>query len=296
MDMNNLTGSVVALVTPFKKDGSVDFERLEGLVDFHLANGTDGILVLGTTGESATMTDSEDLSVAECVVQRVAGRVPVIGGSGSNCTGESLRKSLELQKLGVDGLLIISPYYNKTNEEGMYHHLADVMDVVNVPCILYNIPGRTGCKISPAVVERLSTHPNAWGIKEASGDISYAASIAHCLSDDFRMMSGNDDMIVPLMSLGAVGVISVWADVAPRAVHDLCAKFLAGDIAGARKLQLDNLELIHSLFCEVNPIPVKAALAKMGLLDENYRKPLWPMTDSDRERLYAAMKGAGLID
>ena len=178
----------------------------------------------------------------------------------------------------------------------MYHHLADVMDVVNVPCILYNIPGRTGCKISPAVVERLSAHPNAWGIKEASGDISYAASIAHCLSDDFRMMSGNDDMIVPLMSLGAVGVISVWADVAPRTVHDLCAKFLAGDVAGARKLQIDNLELIHSLFCEVNPIPVKAALAKMGLLDENYRKPLWPMTDSDRERLYAAMKGAGLID
>ena len=236
------------------------------------------------------------LSVAECVVQRVAGRVPVIGGSGSNCTGESLRKSLELQKLGVDGLLIISPYYNKTNEEGMYHHLADVMDVVNVPCILYNIPGRTGCKISPAVVERLSAHPNAWGIKEASGDISYAASIAHCLSDDFRMMSGNDDMIVPLMSLGAVGVISVWADVAPRTVHDLCAKFLAGDVAGARRLQIDNLELIHSLFCEVNPIPVKAALAKMGLLEENYRKPLWPMTDSDRERLYAAMKGAGLID
>ena len=248
MDMKNLTGSVVALVTPFKKDGSVDFERLEGLVDFHLANGTDGILVLGTTGESATMTDSEDLSVAECVVQRVAGRVPVIGGSGSNCTGESLRKSLELQKLGVDGLLIISPYYNKTNEEGMYHHLADVMDVVNVPCILYNIPGRTGCKISPAVVERLSAHPNAWGIKEASGDISYAASIAHCLSDDFHMMSGNDDMIVPLMSLGAVGVISVWADVAPRTVHDLCAKFLAGDLAGARKLQIDNLELIQSLF------------------------------------------------
>ena len=296
MDMINLSGSVVALVTPFKKDGRVDFEALERLVDFHLENGTDGILTLGTTGESATMTDSEDLAVAECVVQRVAGRVPVIGGSGSNCTGESLRKSLELQKLGVDGLLLISPYYNKTNEEGMYHHLADVMDVVNVPCILYNIPGRTGCKISPAVVERLSKHPNAWGIKEASGDISYAASIAHLLSDDFHMLSGNDDMVVPLMSLGATGVISVWADVAPRTVHDMCAKFLSGDVAGARKIQIDNLELVHSLFCEVNPIPVKAALAKMGLIEENYRKPLWPMTDADRERLYTAMKGAGIID
>ena len=296
MDMTDLTGSVVALVTPFKKDGSVDFERLEGLVDFHLANGTDGILVLGTTGESATMTDAEDLAVAECVVQRVAGRVPVIGGSGSNCTGESLRKSLELQKLGVDGLLVISPYYNKSNEEGIYHHLADVMDAVNVPCILYNIPGRTGCSISPANVERLSRHPNAWGIKEASGNISYAADIAHCLSDDFHMMSGNDDMVVPLMSLGAVGVSSVWADVAPRTVHEMCASFLAGDVKAARRAQIDGLELIHSLFCEVNPIPVKAALAKMDLLEENYRKPLWPMADANRDRLYAAMRGAGLID
>ena len=296
MDMGNLTGSVVALITPFKRDGSVDFEKLENLVDFHLDNGTDGILVLGTTGESATMNDSEDLSVAECVVQRVAGRIPVIGGSGSNCTGESLRKSLELQKLGVDGLLIISPYYNKSNEEGMYHHLADVMDAVNVPCILYNIPGRTGCNISVSNVERLSVHPNCWGIKEASGNISYAANIAHCLSDDFRMMSGNDDMIVPLMSLGASGVISVWADVAPKTVHDMCANYLAGNVEAARKTQIENLELIHSLFCEVNPIPVKAALAKMGLIDEYYRKPLWPMADANRERLYKAMKGAGLID
>ena len=196
----------------------------------------------------------------------------------------------------MDGLLVISPYYNKSNEEGIYHHLADVMDAVNVPCILYNIPGRTGCSISQANVERLSRHPNAWGIKEASGNISYAADIAHCLSDDFHMMSGNDDMVVPLMSLGAVGVISVWADVAPRTVHDMCASFLAGDVEAARRAQVDNLELIHSLFCEVNPIPVKAALAKMGLLEENYRKPLWPMADDHRERLYTAMRGAGLID
>ena len=296
MDMTNLRGSVVALVTPFKENGAIDFERLEQLVDFHLENETDAILVLGTTGESAPMTDQEDISVAECVVQRVAGRVPVIGGSGSNATSESLRKSLELQRKGVDGLLLISPYYNKSNEEGIYHHLADVMDQVNVPCILYNIPGRTGCSISERNVERLSKHPNAWGIKEASGDIAYATNVARYLSDDFRMMSGNDDMVVPILSLGGVGVISVWADIAPKTVHDMVMSYLDGDIEAARATQLDNLELIHSLFCEVNPIPVKAALAKMGLIDEYYRQPLWPMADANRQRLYAAMRERGLID
>ena len=296
MDMTNLRGSVVALVTPFKENGAIDFERLEQLVDFHLENETDAILVLGTTGESAPMTDQEDISVAECVVQRVAGRVPVIGGSGSNATSESLRKSLELQRKGVDGLLLISPYYNKSNEEGIYHHLADVMDQVNVPCILYNIPGRTGCSISERNVERLSKHPNAWGIKEASGDIAYATNVARYLSDDFHMMSGNDDMVVPILSLGGVGVISVWADIAPKTVHDMVMSYLDGDIEAARATQLDNLELIHSLFCEVNPIPVKAALAKMGLIDEYYRQPLWPMADANRQRLYAAMRERGLID
>lgn len=295
MDVRKLEGSIVALVTPFSEDGSVNFDQLERLLEFHVENGTDAILTLGTTGESATMTDEEDNSVVKFVVDHVAGRVPVIAGSGSNCTAVQTAKSLTYQRLGADAVLIISPYYNKSNEEGIYHHLADVMDAVNVPCILYNIPGRTGCSISPANVERLSRHPNAWGIKEASGNISYAADIAHCLSDDFHMMSGNDDMVVPLMSLGAVGVISVWADVAPRTVHDMCASFLAGDVEAARRAQIDNLELIHSLFCEVNPIPVKAALAKMGLLEENYRKPLWPMADANRERLYAAMRGAGLI-
>ena len=288
-------GAGVAIVTPMTADGEVNYEVLGEMLEAQIAGGTDAVIICGTTGESATMSDSEDLAVAECVVQRVAGRVPVIGGAGSNCTGESLRKGLELQKLGVDGLLLITPYYNKSNEEGIYHHLADVMDAVNLPCVLYNIPGRTGCRLSLRNVERLSRHPNAWGIKEASGDISYATGVARLLSDDFRMMSGNDDMIVPLMSLGASGVISVWADVAPRTVHDLCASFLAGDVAAARKAQLDNLELVHALFCEVNPVPVKAALAKMGLLEENYRRPLWPMADADRERLYRAMEGAGLL-
>lgn len=295
MDMTGLNGSIVAIVTPFKEDRGVDFEALERLVDFHLANGTDGILVLGTTGESSTMTDREDYEVATCVVDRVAGRIPVIGGSGSNSTDESLRKSLGLQKLGVDGLLIITPYYNKSNEEGIYHHFNSVLDAVNVPCVLYNIPGRTGCSISEKNLARLSRHPNAWGLKEASGNIAYAATAARYVSEDFRLFSGNDDIVVPLLSLGGAGVISVWANIAPKTVHGMCVRWQEGDARGALQMQLDNLELIHSLFCEVNPIPVKAALAAMGLITESYRPPLWPMAQTGRERLHAALVDRGLI-
>ena len=295
MDMTNLTGSIVALVTPFKEDKSVDWEALDRLVNFHLENGTDAILVLGTTGESSTMTDREDFEVAKFVIDHVAGRIPVIGGSGSNSTAESMNKSLGLVERGIDGLLLITPYYNKSNEEGIYRHFTTVMDQVSVPCILYNIPGRTGCSISERNLARLREHPNAWAIKEASGSISYATMCAQYLGSDFKMFSGNDDIIVPLMSLGGSGVISVWANIAPQTVHDLCADYLAGNVEKARKTQIENLELIHSLFCEVNPIPVKAALAKMGMIDENYRMPLWPMADATRARLYAAMEGVGLI-
>lgn len=296
MDMTNLTGSIVALVTPFKQDQSVDFEALERLVDFQLENGTDGILVLGTTGESSTMTDAEDYAVAEAVIKQVNGRVPVIGGAGSNATHESMRKAEGLIKLGVDGLLLITPYYNKSNEEGIYQHFKFVLDRVDVPCILYNIPGRTGCSISERNLERLAAHPNAWGLKEASGSIEYASMAAKYLSDDFRMFSGNDDIVVPLMSLGAKGVISVWADVAPATVHQMCHDYLNGNVAAACKTQVDNLELVHSLFCEVNPIPVKCALAQMGMLEEVYRQPLWTISDAGRARLTAALKGAGLVD
>lgn len=295
MNMDSLTGSIVALVTPFKKDGSVDFAALERLIEFQLEGGTDGILTLGTTGESSTMTDSEDIAVAKFVVDHVAGRVPVIGGSGSNSTAESLRKSLELQKIGVDGLLLITPYYNKSNEEGIYRHFTSVMDAVHLPCILYQIPGRTGCSINERNLARLSEHVNAWGVKDATGDISWTTMAAQYVRDDFRLFSGNDDMIVPLLSLGGSGVISVWANVAPQVTHELVASWLEGDLARSRALQIENLELVHALFCEVNPIPVKAALAKMGLIEEYYRQPLWPMADATRARLYAAMEGAGLI-
>ena len=296
MDMTNLTGSIVAIVTPFKDDKSVDWEALDRLVSFHLENETDAILVLGTTGESSTMTDREDFEVAKFVIDHVAGRIPVIGGAGSNSTAESLNKSLGLVERGIDGLLLITPYYNKSNEEGIYRHFTAVLDQVSVPCILYNIPGRTGCSISERNIARLREHPNAWAIKEASGNIAYATTVAQYLGDDFRMFSGNDDMIVPLMSLGGSGVISVWANIAPKTVHDLCAKWLAGDIETARKIQLENLELIHSLFCEVNPIPVKAALGLMGLISPVYRQPLWPMEQKNLSRVATALQAAGIIE
>ncbi|MCI1998653.1 MAG: 4-hydroxy-tetrahydrodipicolinate synthase [Olsenella sp.] len=295
MEVRDTEGSIVALVTPFDENGQIDFPAIDRLVDFHIQNHTDGILVLGTTGESATMTDAEDYAVAKRVVDDVAGRIPVIGGSGSNSTAESLAKSRGLAELGVDALLLITPYYNKSNEDGIYHHFTAVLDQVDKPAILYNIPGRTGCSISERNVERLCTHPNVMGIKEASGSISYATTVAQYLSDDFRMYSGNDDMVVPLLSLGASGVISVWADVQPRVVHDMVRSYLDGDVRAARRAQLDGLELVHSLFCEVNPIPVKAALSMMGMISESYRQPLWPLSDPARERLSAAMRGAGLI-
>ena len=296
MDVRKLEGSIVALVTPFNEEGSVNFDQLARLLDFQLENGTDAILTLGTTGESATMTDEEDNEVVEFVVKHVAGRVPVIAGSGSNCTATQTRKSLTYQELGADALLIISPYYNKSNEEGIYQHFVHTADAVDIPCIIYNIPGRTGCSVSVANVERLARHPNIMGIKEASGSVAYAASIAHCLSDDFRMYSGEDALTVPLMSLGASGTISVWADVQPKLVHEMCRAYLDGDVTHARELQVAAQPLIKALFSEVNPIPVKEALAQMGLIEANYRLPLVPMSEAPKANLVTAMKGAGLLD
>ncbi|WP_293824281.1 4-hydroxy-tetrahydrodipicolinate synthase [uncultured Parolsenella sp.] len=296
MDVRKLEGSIVALVTPFNEDGSVNFDQLERLLEFQIENGTDAILTLGTTGESATMTDEEDNSVVEFVVNHVAGRVPVIAGSGSNCTAAQTAKSLAYQKLGADAVLIISPYYNKSNEEGIYQHLKHTADAVDIPCILYNIPGRTGCSISVRNVERLAAHPNVMGIKEASGNMSYAASIAHTLSDDFRLYSGEDALTVPLMALGGSGTISVWADVQPALVHEMCRAYLDGDVARATRIQVEGQPLISALFGEVNPIPVKEALAQMGLMGAHYRLPLCPMSEGPKARLVEAMKGAGLLD
>ena len=283
-------GSYVALVTPFQADGSVDFAKLRELVSWHLAQGTDGIVALGTTGESSTMSHEEDDEVARCIIETVNGRIPVIVGAGSNCTQTQLEKSRKYHDLGADGLLLITPYYNKANDEGMYRHFATVADAVDTPVILYNVPGRTGCAISPACCARLAKHPNIAGIKEASGNISYTAKIARLLSDDFCMFSGNDDMIVPVMSLGGCGVISVWANICPKECHDLVAAFAAGDVATARAMQLRYLELINALFCEVNPIPIKEAMNQLGMNVGGYRLPLCEISDAGRETVRRALE------
>jgi len=284
------SGSYVALVTPFHEDGSVNFEKLRELAAWHVEQGTDGIVALGTTGESSTMSHEEDDEVVRCVLETVNGRIPVICGAGSNSTQTQLEKSRKYHDMGADGLLLITPYYNKANDEGMYRHFAAVADTVDTPIILYNVPGRTGCAISPACCAQLAAHPNIAGIKEASGNISYAAQIATLLSDDFCMFSGNDDMIVPMMSLGAVGVISVWANICPKQSHDLVAAFAAGDIAEARAIQLKYLNLINTLFCEVNPIPVKEAMNQLGMDVGGYRLPLCGISDAGREKVRRALE------
>lgn len=293
--MLRIQGSIVAIVTPFNQDGSVNFSKLGELVDWQIQNGTDGIVALGTTGESATMTDEEDNAVCEYVLKRVNGRIPVIAGSGSNCTASMLDKSLRYQAMGAQGLLIIAPYYNKTNEEGMYRHFATVVDAVDIPCILYNVPGRTGCSISEGVVKRLAGHPNVMGIKEASGNMSYACKIARYLGPDFAMYSGNDDITVPILSIGGSGVISVLANILPQQTHDMVMAYLSGDTAAATAAQLRYLELINSLFLEVNPIPVKAALNMMGWEVGPCRMPLYEISQGAAQRLRAALEEAGLL-
>ena len=295
MDIRNLKGSIVALVTPFHADGSVNFEKLRELVEWHIESKTDAILALGTTGESSTMTHEEDDAVLRCVIETAGGRIPVIAGTGSNSTQTMLEKSLRADKLGADGLLLITPYYNKGNGEGIYRHFAAVADAVSIPCILYNVPGRTGCSISVENVEKLSAHPNICGIKEASGDMSYAMKIAHCVGPEFAMYSGNDDITIPLLSIGGSGVISVYANVMPQMCHDIVMDYLNGDRARALENHLKYLQLMNHLFLEVNPIPVKTAMNLMGLNVGPMRMPLCDMSEGARATLARTMKEAGLL-
>ena len=292
--MQRITGSIVALVTPFNQDGSTDFVRLRELVDWHIENKTDALLVLGTTGETASTSLEEDIKTLDCVLTQAAGRVPVIAGSGSNSSEMQKHKSVIYSEMGAAALLCISPYYVKTNEEGMYRHFMMSADAASAPIILYNVPGRTGCKISPEVVRRLSVHPNVMGIKEASGDMSYAMKVARYLSDDFVMYSGNDDITVPLLSVGASGVISVWANIMPSEVHDMVMDYLEGREEQARRTQLRYLDLINALFMEVHPIPVKEARNLMGLRAGSYRMPMYPMAPENRAKLAKIMREAGL--
>ena len=295
MKFENIKGSIVAMITPFHEDGSVNFEVLTNLLERQIAEGTDAILTLGTTGEYPTMTHEEDAAVVEHTIKVVNGRVPVIVGSGSNCTATQLEKSVEYQNMGADALLLISPYYNKANPEGMYRHFAETADAVHIPCILYNVPGRTGCSIPLSVVEKLSHHPNIAGIKEASGDMSYAMKIAHCIGPDFALYSGNDDITVPLMSIGGSGVISVYANVMPAMCHQIVADYLSGNQAQAVANHLRYLRVMNDLFIEVNPIPVKAAMNLMGLNVGPMRLPLCEMSPEHTTALRKTMEEVGLL-
>ena len=269
-----LTGSIVALVTPFKQDKSVNYEKLGELIEFHIDNQTDGILILGTTGESPTITDQEQKEIVRYTVERAKGRIHIMAGSGSNDTAKTIKTSLEFEALGVDSLLVITPYYNKTNESGMIKHFEAVADAVNTPIIMYNVPGRTGCAISTAALKRLAKHPKIAGIKEASGDLSYAMTLAPYLSDDFIMYSGNDDIIAPLLSIGACGVISVWANIMPQAAHEIVAAHINDAPRKSLEIQLQHLDFINTLFIETNPIPIKYVMNKAGFGVGPVRLPL----------------------
>lgn len=289
-------GAGVAIVTPMKEDGAVDFEQFGRLIEFQVENGTDAIIVCGTTGEASTLTHEEHLETIRYCVEKVAGRVPVVAGTGSNCTETAVYLSKEAQKHGADGLLLVSPYYNKATQNGLYAHFRTVAEAVNIPIILYNVPSRTGCNILPETVVRLCRDvENIVGVKEASGNISQIAKLAALADGCVDIYSGNDDQIVPIMSLGGVGVISVLSNVAPKQTHEICQKYLDGDTLGSCRMQLDALELCNALFCEVNPIPVKKALNLMGFCGNTLRMPLTEMEEQNVQKLEKAMKEYGIL-
>ncbi len=277
-------GSGVALVTPFNETG-VDFNQLGELIEYHIENKTDALIVCGTTGESTTMSDEEQFAVIDFTVKKVNKRIPVIAGTGSNNTMHSVYLSKEAEKLGVDGLLVITPYYNKTNQRGLKLHFETIAASTKLPIILYNVPGRTGVNIKPSVIAELAEIKNIVAVKEASGDLAQVAEIARLVPEGFAIYSGNDDSILPLLSLGGVGVISVVANICPKETHDLVEKFLNGDVEGSRKLQLGMKSLIDKLFIEVNPIPVKTAMNLLGFEVGDLRLPLAPMEESNLKTL-----------
>ena len=281
-----LSGSIVALVTPFNEDGSVNFEKLGELLEFHIANHSGGIVILGTTGEASTLSFDEEAEIVKYSVAKVNHRVPLIVGSGSNETEKAVTMSRKYSELGADYVLVITPYYNKTNESGLIKHFTAVADASLCPVIMYNVPGRTGMSMSVHAVEVLSKHPNIYGIKEASGNMSYTMKIAKFLNDDFIMLSGNDDIIVPMMSIGAKGVISVLANCAPKQTAKICDLCFKNKYQEATSLANDLLDFTNGLFMEVNPIPVKEAMNYMGFNVGGYRAPLDEMAEDNKKKLH----------
>ncbi|MCI8454676.1 MAG: 4-hydroxy-tetrahydrodipicolinate synthase [Lachnospiraceae bacterium] len=289
-------GAGVALVTPFKENGEVNYEKLEELVEEQIANHTDCIVATGTTGESATMTEAEHVNVIRFICGVADGRIPVIAGTGSNCTRTAVELSVEAEGAGADGVLLVSPYYNKATQEGLKAHFTKIAEAIRIPCILYNVPSRTGVNIEPqTIVELCKKVENIVGVKEASGNFSAAATILNLSGGYVDVYSGNDDQIVPMLALGGKGVISVLSNIAPQQTHDICEKFFKGDLAGSRRIQLKAMPLIDALFSEVNPIPVKAAMNLMGKAVGDPRLPLTVMEPAHQERLKKEMEKFGIL-
>ena len=290
------TGAGVAIVTPFNPDGSINYNKLEELIDFQCNNGTDSIIICGTTGESPTLSELEHIEVIKKAVEFTKGRVPVIAGTGSNATYTAIDLSREAVEAGADGLLVITPYYNKATQGGLIKHFTAIADAAKAPIIMYSVASRTGVNIAPETAATLFKNvDNIVGIKEASGNISQVAKIMNLTDGKMDLYSGNDDQIVPVMSLGGIGVISVLSNVAPQYTHDICAKYLAGDVKGSLEMQLKAIPLIEQLFCEVNPIPVKKALNLMGFEVGGMRMPLTELTPANTEKLSQAMREFGIL-
>lgn len=294
--MSVFTGAGVALITPMHEDGSVNYDKLAEVIEYQIANHTDSIIICGTTGEAATLSTEEHIDVIKFCIDQVKHRIPVIAGTGSNCTSFGMELSKEAEDAGADALLCVTPYYNKATQSGLVAHFKAIADSVKIPVILYNVPSRTGCNIQPATVAAIcKAAPNVVGIKEASGDLSQVAMLMSIMDGNIDLYSGNDDQIVPIMSLGGKGVISVLSNVAPRQAHEIAADYLAGDVKSACRKQLEAIELIKALFCEVNPIPVKHAMNLMGMEVGPLRMPLSPMDPKNLETLKNAMKNYGLL-
>ena len=289
------TGAAVAIITPMNTDGSVNYDELGRIIDDQIAHSTDAIVICGTTGESPTLTDEEHTECIRYTVKKAAGRVPVIAGTGSNDTKYAIWLSQQAEADGADALLLVTPYYNKTSQAGLLAHYTAIADAVHIPCILYNVPSRTGCNLTPATLAELAKHPNINAVKEASGNISHVAEIAAACGDSLNIYSGNDDQVVPLLSLGGKGVISVVSNVKPELVHNCCKAWFDSDTAKARELQLEMLPLCDALFCEVNPIPVKYAMNVLGWEAGECRLPLVEPGDAHKEQIEQALQAAGLI-
>ena len=289
------TGAGVAIVTPMYDNGKVNFDKLGELIEFQIEGGTDAIIICGTTGESSTLTHEEHLEAIKYTVDKVAKRIPVVAGTGSNCTETAIYLSQEAEKFGADGLLIVTPYYNKATQKGLIAHYTAIANAVSIPLIMYNVPSRTGCNILPETAAYLAKNvENITGIKEATGNIAQVAKTMQLAGDDLDLYSGNDDQIVPIMSLGGKGVISVLSNVAPRETHEIVSKDLEGDVKGSCALQLRALPLVNALFSEVNPIPVKAALNLMGKEVGPLRMPLTTMEEENQKKLAQTMKDFGI--